>query len=238
MAKLQLESGWQNILQMESDKPYFKEIKTFLKSEIAAGHQFFPPPKLIFQALNLCPWDKVKVVILGQDPYHSTELVNGKMSPHAHGLSFSIPKKNKKIPPSLQNIYKELETDIGAGHFVFPNHGNLESWAKQGVLMLNATLTVRAHEANSHSKIGWQYFTDQIIRSLSEYKENLVFILWGRFAQSKVSLIDTNKHFIIKSAHPSPFSVHTGFFGSKPFSRTNQYLLEKGVTPIDWGKFD
>lgn len=238
MSALNIEPGWKMILDTESRKPYFKKIRSFLKSEMQAGRIFFPLPKLIFNALNLCPWDQVKVVIIGQDPYHSTEVVGNQEVPHAHGLSFSIPRKNKKIPPSLQNIYKELVTDLGVGNFKIPSHGNLESWATQGVLMLNATMTVQAHQSNSHSKIGWQDFTDQIIKSVSDHKENIVFILWGKFAQSKEELIDASKHLVIKSAHPSPFSVHSGFFGSKPFSKTNSYLKGKGIGCIEWGELN
>ncbi len=235
MASLQIESGWKAVLDQEAQKPYFQKITDFLRAEMQAGKTFFPPPKQIFLALDLCPWDKVKVVILGQDPYHSAEIIKDKISPHAHGLSFSVPKKNKKIPPSLQNIFKELQSDLGVGKFKIPEHGNLMGWSEQGVLMLNATLTVRAHEANSHSGIGWQKFTDKIIQLISDHKESVVFILWGKFAQSKEPLIDTQKHLILKSPHPSPFSVHSGFFGSKPFSQVNAYLLSQGKEPIDWG---
>ncbi len=231
---LQVEQGWKEILETEVSKSYFKKIKEFLKSEIKAGKQIYPLSQDIFSALNFCPWESVKVVILGQDPYHSAEQINGKTSPHAHGLSFSIPKQNQKIPPSLKNIYKELLSDLGDDNFTIPNHGNLESWASQGVLMLNATLTVEARQANSHSGIGWQNFTDYIIQAVSEYHENIVFILWGKFAQSKTKLINPQKHLIIKSAHPSPFSAYSGFFGSKCFSQTNKYLESKRIKPIKW----
>ncbi len=234
MSSLQIESGWKKVLDSEVEKPYFLEIKKFLKSEIKSGKQVFPLPNDIFSALNLCPWDKVKVVILGQDPYHSSENIDEKISPHAHGLSFSIPKLNKKIPPSLQNIYKELKTDLSKENFQIPNHGNLKKWADQGVLMLNATLTVQAGMANSHSDIGWQNFTDYIIQAVSEYHENIVFILWGKFAQGKSKFIDPKKHLIIQSPHPSPFSAYSGFFGSKCFSKTNNYLDSKGIKPINW----
>lgn len=228
---IKLPADWLNLLQDEFNKPYFVSIKNFLVQNMEQGKQIFPAPSLIFNALNLTTPQNLKVVILGQDPYHSVELHNGQKVPHAHGLSFSIPKQLKKIPPSLQNIYKELNQDL---NFQIPTHGNLEEWAKQGVLLLNSTLTVEAHNPNSHSKIGWQTFTDQIIQSLSSQKENLVFILWGNYARTKQSLIDTQKHFIIQSPHPSPFSAHKGFFGSKPFSKTNQYLASKNIEPINW----
>lgn len=234
MADIKLEPGWKEVLTSEIEKPYFQEIRSFLVEEIKEGKSIYPEPKNIFAALDSCPWDKVKVVILGQDPYHSDE--DGL--PHAHGLSFSIPKEAKKIPPSLQNIYKELKTDLEEGSFQMPNHGNLNSWADQGVLLLNATLTVEAHQANSHSHVGWQTFTDHIIQAISEYNEGCVFLLWGKFAQSKEVLIDTNRHLVIKSAHPSPFSAHSGFFGSKPFSQTNQYLIDKGQKAINWNSIN
>jgi len=191
----------------------------------------FPLGKDIFNAFNLTPFSKVKVVIIGQDPYHSFEIINNIPIPHAHGLCFSIPTAAKKIPPSLKNIFKELNQDLGLS---IPTHGNLSNWAKQGVLLLNATLTVRAHEAGSHQKKGWEIFTDVVIQKLSEQQEGLVFLLWGKFAQDKEILIDADKHSILKAAHPSPFSAYHGFFGCKHFSRTNEILKNRGLTEIDW----
>lgn len=198
-------------------------LKQFLISEKQQNKVIFPPSTEIFNAFNLTPFDKVKVVIIGQDPYHGYG--------QAHGLSFSV-KDHVRLPPSLQNIYKELETDIEG--FKIPTSGNLTKWAKQGVLLLNATLTVEANKAGSHQKRGWETFTDEAIKAVSDYKQGVVFILWGRFAQDKERLIDTSKHYIIKSAHPSPFSAYNGFFGSKPFSKTNEFLKKQNLQPIDW----
>ncbi len=206
-----------------------------LQEEKQKGKTIYPPGAEIFNAFNLTPFDDVKVVILGQDPYHGPG--------QAHGLSFSVKenmklppslqnKENMKLPPSLQNIYKELSDDIPG--FKIPFHGNLSSWAKQGVLLLNATLTVEATKPGSHQNQGWEIFTDAAIKALSQHKEKIVFILWGKFAQQKIALIDTQKHFIIKSAHPSPFSAYSGFFGSKPFSQTNYYLKQQGKEAINW----
>jgi len=181
----------------------------------------FPPKNQIFRAIELTPFDEVKVVIIGQDPYHNDN--------QANGLCFSVSDK-VKAPPSLKNIFKELEDDLG----IKKTSNELEMWAKQGVLLLNATLTVRAHEANSHKDLGWEQFTDFIIKEISDKKENVVFVLWGAFAQKKAGLMDASKHFVIQSAHPSPFSVHKGFFGSRPFSKINQFLEEKGKEPINW----
>lgn len=220
---IDLEPSWLKVLQPEFEKPYMIKLKQFLKEEKEKGAIIYPKNKDIFNAFNHTPFDKVEVVILGQDPYHG---------PHqAHGLSFSV-QKGVAIPKSLQNIYKELATDIPG--FVKPTHGNLEEWAKQGVLLLNATLTVRATEAGSHQKKGWEIFTDEVIRKLSAEKKGLVFILWGAYAQSKAAIIDETKHHIIKSVHPSPLSVERGFWGSKPFSKTNAYLVKEGKQPIDW----
>jgi uracil-DNA glycosylase len=199
------------------------ELRKFLLQQKQNGVQIFPKNKDIFNAFELTPFDKVKVVLLGQDPYHGKD--------QAHGLSFSV-QKGIAIPPSLKNIYKELETDIC--RFKTPAHGNLNYWAQQGVLLLNATLTVAENSPSSHQKAGWENFTNQVIQTLSDQKENLVFILWGKFAQAKSALIDEQKHLVIKSPHPSPFSAHSGFFGSKPFSKTNDYLMEKGLEEIDW----
>jgi uracil-DNA glycosylase len=217
-----IEQSWKNELSQEFEQPYFEGIVNFLKVEKAAGKTIFPPGQKIFNAFDAAPFDKVKVVILGQDPYHGAG--------QAHGLSFSV-EKGIKPPPSLVNIYKELYSDLG---LPIPNHGYLQSWAEQGVLLLNATLTVEANTPNSHANIGWLNFTDAVIKNLSQKRENLVFLLWGKFAQGKSVLIDTNKHLIIASAHPSPFSAHSGFLGSKPFSKTNEWLSSKGITPIDW----
>ncbi|NCD68922.1 uracil-DNA glycosylase [Mucilaginibacter agri] len=220
---IDLEPGWLNVLKDEFDKPYMLKLREFLKQEHDNGQVVYPRNKDIFNAFNTTAWDKVEVVILGQDPYHGPN--------QAHGLSFSV-QKGIAIPKSLQNIYKELLTDIPG--FTKPSHGNLEEWAQQGVLLLNATLTVRASEAASHQKKGWEVFTDEVIRKLSEEKKGLVFILWGNYAQSKISLIDQTKHHIIKSVHPSPLSVERGFYGSKPFSKANAYLIQEGKKPIDW----
>ncbi|QKJ31130.1 uracil-DNA glycosylase [Mucilaginibacter mali] len=218
-----LPPSWLDVLKGEFDKPYMAQLKKFLQQEKEAGKVVYPRNADIFNAFNKTPFDKVKVVILGQDPYHGPN--------QAHGLSFSV-QKGIDIPRSLINIYKELATDIPG--FVKPSHGNLESWAEQGVLLLNATLTVRAAEAASHQKKGWEQFTDEVIHTLSEKKKGLVFILWGAYAQSKIPLIDQSKHHIIKSVHPSPLSVERGFWGSKPFSKANAFLEKEGETPIDW----
>jgi len=218
-----LEPSWLAVLQEEFEKPYMTNLKKFLQNEKDARQIVYPKNADIFRAFNDTPFDKVKVVILGQDPYHGPN--------QAHGLSFSVPK-GIVIPKSLINIYKELATDIPG--FIIPRHGNLEEWAKQGVLLLNATLTVRAGEAASHQKKGWEIFTDEVIHKLSEKRIGLVFILWGAYAQSKIPLIDQNKHHIIKSVHPSPLSVERGFWGSKPFSKANAYLEKEGEKPIDW----
>ncbi|ADY52534.1 Uracil-DNA glycosylase [Pseudopedobacter saltans DSM 12145] len=220
---VQLESSWLKVLDKEFEKDYMVSLKQFLISEKQQNKVIFPPSTEIFNAFNLTPFDKVKVVIIGQDPYHGYG--------QAHGLSFSV-KDHVRLPPSLQNIYKELETDIEG--FKIPTSGNLTKWAKQGVLLLNATLTVEANKAGSHQKRGWETFTDEAIKAVSDYKQGVVFILWGRFAQDKERLIDTSKHYIIKSAHPSPFSAYNGFFGSKPFSKTNEFLKKQNLQPIDW----
>jgi uracil-DNA glycosylase len=217
-----IESSWLEVLQEEFEKPYFTEIKQYLLHEKQAGKIVYPPGSLIFNAFNLTPFNKVKVVILGQDPYHG--------SGQAHGLCFSVPE-GITPPPSLVNIFKEIKDDLGIQP---PQHGNLEHWAKQGVLLLNAFLTVRANEPASHSKIGWEHFTNAVIKKLSEEKDGLIFLLWGKFAQNKENLIDPFKHHILKAAHPSPFSVHNGFYGCKHFSKTNNILENKGQQIIDW----
>ncbi len=220
---VQIHPSWEIILRDEFSKPYFQQIVTFLKTDKALANKIYPPGSLIFNAFNQTPFDKVKVVILGQDPYHGEG--------QAHGLSFSVPA-GIKPPPSLVNIYKEIQQDIGIQMPL--NYGNLTKWAEQGVLLLNSSLTVRATEPASHSKYGWGEFTDAVIRKLSDNKEHIVFLLWGKFAQDKQHLIDENKHYVLKAAHPSPFSADKGFFGCKHFSKTNTYLMQAGEQPIDW----
>lgn len=217
-----LHSSWQTRLQSEFDQDYMKNLKVFLKSELKQGKKIYPKGSEYFSALNLTPFDEVKVVILGQDPYHGPG--------QAHGLCFSVPE-GVPFPPSLANIFKELKNDLGKEP---QKSGCLESWAKQGVLLLNSVLTVQDGAAASHQKKGWETFTDQIIRRLNDEKQNLVFILWGAYAQMKAEFVDEKKHLVIKSVHPSPLSSHRGFFGSKPFSKTNQYLIARGLTPIEW----
>jgi uracil-DNA glycosylase len=219
---VKIEEGWKEILKQEFTRPYFLQIVTFLRTEKMAGKTIYPPGSLIFNAFNTTPFDKVKVVLLGQDPYH------GKGQ--AHGLSFSV-QDSVPPPPSLVNIFKELHSDTGVPA---PYHGNLTHWAQQGVLLLNASLTVRANEPMSHAKIGWAEFTDAVIKKISDRKKNLVFLLWGKFAQEKQVLIDETKHCILKAAHPSPFSANNGFFGCHHFSKTNEYLVSNGIDPIDW----
>jgi len=227
--------SWATVLDSEFSADYFRDIRQFLQTEIEQKKSIYPYPKHILSAFDFCPFDAVKVVILGQDPYHSHEILDGKISPHAHGLSFSIPSENKKVPPSLQNIYKELRDDLGAENFSIPTHGNLSHWAHQGVLLLNASLTVEAHTPNSHASIGWHRFTDAVIQKISAEKTGVVFLLWGNFARSKKALIDTEKHLVLEAPHPSPFSAHSGFFGCRHFSSTNEYLVQNGQKPIKWG---
>lgn len=217
-----MEASWKEQLQGEFAKAYFQQIILHLRTEKATGKTIYPPGSLIFNAFAQTPFDKVKVVILGQDPYHGPG--------QAMGLSFSVPK-GIAPPPSLVNIYKELNNDIG---MAIPTHGDLTPWAQQGVLLLNAALTVRAGEANSHAQIGWHEFTAAVIRKISEEREGVVFMLWGRFAQQKQDLIDETRHYVLKAPHPSPLSVHTGFFGCKHFSKANQLLMKDGKDPIDW----
>ncbi len=216
-----IEESWKRVLIDEFNKPYFYALKDFLVEE-KKRYIVYPEGKNIFNAFACTPFDAVKVVIIGQDPYHGPG--------QAHGLSFSVQDGIQK-PPSLQNIFKELHDDIGKPN---PESGNLESWAKQGVLLLNATLTVRANQAGSHQKHGWEQFTDKVIQTLSEQKSDLVFLLWGSFAQAKSALIDTSKHHILKAAHPSPLSSYKGFFGCRHFSKTNEILQGLGKTPIEW----
>lgn len=219
---VKIEASWKEALSAEFQKPYFNNIVAFLKTEKEGNKKIFPPGSLIFNAFEQTPFYNVKVVLLGQDPYHN----HGQ----AHGLCFSVPQ-GIAFPPSLQNIFKEIKADIG---IPIPSKADLTYWAKQGVLLLNASLTVRAHEANSHARIGWSDFTHAVIKKLSDEKEGIIFLLWGRFAQEKEALVDTTKHHVLKAAHPSPLSAHNGFFGCKHFSKTNELLSAQGKTPIDW----
>lgn len=219
---VKIEASWKEVLKDEFNKPYFEQIALHIKTEKSQGKIIYPPGSLIFNAFNTTPFDKVKVVILGQDPYHGPG--------QAHGLCFSV-QSGVPPPPSLLNIFKELQEDLGVP---VPGHGNLTHWAEQGVFLLNASLTVRAGEPMSHSKIGWAQFTDEVIKKISALKEHVVFILWGKFAQEKKALIDETKHCILRSVHPSPLSAHAGFFGCKHFSKANAYLMSKGIDPVDW----
>ncbi len=220
--KIQLEKDWKTALEPEFSKPYMKNLKRFLKKEKNQGATIFPPGSQIFAAFNQTPLSKVKVVILGQDPYHGIG--------QAHGLSFSVPT-GIRIPPSLQNIYKELASDLNISPCL---HGNLSYWASQGVLLLNAVLTVQAHKAASHQNQGWETFTSKAIEELSNRRDHLVFMLWGKYAQQKGQIINRQKHLVLESAHPSPFSAHRGFLGSQPFSKANNFLISKNIRPIDW----
>jgi uracil-DNA glycosylase len=220
---VEIESSWLKILYNEFEKPYMLQLKQFLKQEKEAGQKVYPKGSDIFNAFNHTPFTNLKAVILGQDPYHGAN--------QAMGLSFAV-HKGIPVPRSLANIYKELKTDIP--DFETPNHGDLTKWADQGVLLLNATLTVQAGQAGSHQKKGWETFTDTVIRKISEEKEGIVFLLWGRFAQAKAELIDQTKHHILKAAHPSPFSAESGFFGCHHFSKTNEILKKEGKEEIDW----
>lgn len=221
---VQIEASWKRVLQEEFDKPYFEAIVRFLKEQKRQGRTIYPPGKQIFHAFELCPFDQVRCVLLGQDPYHGPG--------QAHGLCFSVPP-GVTAPPSLKNIFKELAQDPDLS-WIDPSSGNLEPWARQGVLLLNAFLTVEANQPASHSHIGWETFTDAVIRTVSQKRKGTVFLLWGRFAQNKESLIDANEHLILKAAHPSPFSADKGFFGCRHFSQTNAYLKKQGRQPIDW----
>lgn len=220
--EVKIEPSWKEVLKDEFVKDYFLHLTTFLKAEKATKKIIYPPGPLIFNAFEKTPFDKVKVVILGQDPYHNPG--------QAHGLSFSVPD-GVPPPPSLKNIFKELHDDLG---IPIPNNGNLEKWAQQGVLLLNTSLTVRENEPGSHSRIGWITFTNEVIRKISNQKSRIVFLLWGNYAQEKQELIDEGKHFVLKAAHPSPLSAHRGFFGCRHFSATNQILIQEGIAPIDW----
>ena len=219
--QVKIEKSWQEVLQVEFDKPYFESLVSFVKQEYASN-TIFPPAGQIFNAFNTCPFNNVKVVILGQDPYHGPG--------QAHGLCFSV-NDGIQFPPSLQNIFKEITSDLG---IPAPKTGNLTRWAEQGVLLLNATLTVRASQAGSHQGKGWEEFTDAVIQTISEKAENVVFILWGSYAIKKKSLINASKHCILTAPHPSPLSSYRGFFGCKHFSQTNTYLTSKGKQPIEW----
>ncbi|PSR13890.1 MAG: uracil-DNA glycosylase [Bacteroidetes bacterium] len=222
MNDIKIEASWKAVLADAFEQPYFQVLSHYLRQAKAAGKSIYPPGSLVFNAFNTTPFDQVKVVILGQDPYHNPG--------QAMGLSFSVPPG---VPPprSLKHIYQELAADVGCRA---PAHGDLTAWATQGVFLLNAILTVEKNLPGSHRDIGWQKFTDTAIRALSEQRQHLVFILWGAFAQKKKALIDTSKHLVIQSAHPSPLSAHRGFFGSKPFSQANAYLVAHGIAPIDW----
>ncbi|MBC5992079.1 uracil-DNA glycosylase [Pontibacter cellulosilyticus] len=218
---VKIEESWQNVLQDEFEKPYFKNLVSFVKDEYTS-QKVYPAGNQIFKAFEMCPFDEVKVVILGQDPYHGPN--------QANGLAFSV-SDTVRTPPSLINIFKEIKSDLGKD---VPATGNLERWAKQGVLLLNATLTVRAGNAGSHQKKGWEEFTDAVVQKVNEKKENVVFMLWGAYAQKKGAFIDERKHLVLKSAHPSPFAADRGFFGNRHFSKANNYLVDNGKEPIDW----
>jgi uracil-DNA glycosylase len=219
--EIKIEPGWKERLKGEFDKPYFTDLTHFVRSEYET-QKIYPPGKLIFNAFEKCPFNRTKVVILGQDPYHEPG--------QAHGLCFSVPD-GVSFPPSLQNIFKEIKNDLD---IPVPGSGNLERWAEQGVFLLNATLTVRAHQAGSHQKKGWETFTDKVIELLSNSQDHLVFILWGAYAQRKGELINGTRHLVLKSVHPSPLSAHRGFFGNHQFSKTNEYLISHGKAPVNW----
>jgi uracil-DNA glycosylase len=221
MAQVKIHPSWQKVLQSEFDKQYFEKLTEFVRQQYLSA-TIYPEGKNIFRAFELCPFDQVKVVILGQDPYHGPK--------QANGLCFSV-NDGIPLPPSLQNIYKEINSDLGVS---MPRTGNLDNWARQGVLLLNATLTVQASQAGSHQRKGWEEFTDAVIKAVSDQKENVVFLLWGKYAQDKGKVIDESKHHVLKSAHPSPLSAYNGFLGNKHFSKTNNYLQSVGEKPIDW----
>lgn len=219
--EVKIEASWKSRLAQEFEEPYFKELTDFIRHEYTTK-QIFPPGKMIFHAFDQSPFDQTKVIILGQDPYHGPG--------QAHGLCFSVPE-DIDMPPSLQNIFREIAQDLGIPS---PTNGNLDRWARQGVLLLNATLTVQANRAGSHQNKGWERFTDQVIKLLAQEKNHLVFILWGSFAIKKGEFIDRKRHLVLTSPHPSPLSSYRGFFGNKHFSKTNSYLTENGLTPINW----
>lgn len=218
---VQIEASWKKALQVEFEKDYFKKLSEQIRTEYLSV-KVYPHPSLVFNAFTQCPFKNIKVVIIGQDPYHGAG--------QAHGLSFSVPD-DVRVPPSLQNIYKEIHDDLGV---TVPESGNLERWAAQGVLLLNATLTVRAGKAGSHQGLGWERFTDAVIKKISDEKKHVVFLLWGKYAQEKGGNIDTIKHLVLSAPHPSPFSAHTGFLGCRHFSKTNNYLKEHGLKEINW----
>lgn len=220
--KVKIHGAWKDLLISEFEQDYMLGLRKFLKAEVQKKKTIYPPGEEVFNALNLCPFEKVKVVILGQDPYHGPK--------QAHGLSFSV-KPPLPPPPSLKNIYKELQSDLGIHP---PSNGNLTRWAEQGVLLLNATLTVEKSKAGSHQGKGWEEFTDKVIHLINEKKQNVVFLLWGSYAQKKGTFIDQQKHLVLKAPHPSPLSAHRGFLGCKHFSKTNAYLKKHGLTPIKW----
>ncbi|MFA6945697.1 MAG: uracil-DNA glycosylase [Pedobacter sp.] len=220
---LKLEESWKEVLGAEFEKEYMKKLRSFLQSQLEEGRILYPRKGLIFNAFEHTPFHRVKVVILGQDPYHGAN--------QAHGLSFSV-QKGILLPPSLQNIFKELQAEYK--DFPFPKHGDLSQWADQGVLLLNATLTVEASKAGSHQNQGWEQFTDQVIRTLSDQRNGIVFLLWGKYAQAKAGLIDMEKHYVLKAAHPSPFSAYNGFFGCGHFLKANEFLEKNGEKGIDW----
>lgn len=226
--KVAIDQSWAKRLQGEFEKQYFAELTAFVKKEYQKG-KVYPAPKNIFRAFDLCPFEKVKVVILGQDPYHGER--------QANGLAFGV-DEGTKLPPSLQNIFKEIENDLGVPCVASAKHGNLSRWAEQGILLLNATLTVRAGSAGSHQERGWELFTDAAVRALSEGREHLVFMLWGNYAKAKgkseSAHIDRSRHLVLEAPHPSPFSAASGFFGCKHFSKANEYLAIHGAAPIDW----
>jgi len=218
---VKIEESWKNVLQDEFDKEYFSSLVEFVKGEYQK-HTIYPPGNLIFNAFNHCPYDTLKVVIIGQDPYHGPG--------QAHGLCFSV-KEGIAFPPSLKNIFKEIQNDIGVD---MPKSGNLERWADQGVLLLNATLTVKAHQAGSHQNKGWEKFTDSVIEIIANKKSNVVFILWGAYAQRKAAIVNREKHLVLESVHPSPLSASRGFFDNNHFSKCNSYLQKHGLTPVQW----
>lgn len=219
---VKIEDSWKNALSTEFEKDYFKKLTEFVRGEYLSGQTIYPAPKNIFNAFNLCPLNQVKVVIIGQDPYHEPG--------QAHGLCFSV-ESGFNLPPSLINIYKEIESDIG--HKSVTN-GDLTAWATQGVLLLNSTLTVRAHSATSHSGHGWETFTDAVIKTITQNRKNVVYMLWGSYAQKKAEIVNKNDNLVLCSAHPSPLSAYRGFFGNHHFSRANEYLIQHGQTPINW----
>jgi uracil-DNA glycosylase len=219
--KIEIEESWKDLLKEEFNEPYFSDLVSFVKEEYRT-QRIYPPGNLIFNAFNTCPFNNVRVVIIGQDPYHGPG--------QANGLCFSV-NSGVKFPPSLVNIFKEIQNDLGTE---YPDSGNLERWARQGVLLLNATLTVREHNAGSHQGKGWEKFTDKVIGTISEKKDNLVFFLWGAYAQKKGASIDRTRHCVLESVHPSPLSAHRGFFGNKHFTECNEYLIFSGQDPIDW----